>query len=434
MILRGAGRAIAGLALVAAVSACDDNPLSENRDSAEYFRLSVSNAVVEVGGQIGVVANVLNQYGAALVVNVTAAECDARVTVAVDPVRSEYEYPERFIITGNTVGESCVVVSGGGITDTIDVRVVPAAVDVTIANQVIASGSTAPLSVTYAGATGASAGGVTFNPAHTTFTVANGLVVSVDADGNVSGQAPGTTWVRAVYTDLGVTRRDSVEVTVVAGTFTGTVTQGTDGNATGSIGTAVFTEGAVAFDSDTQVILYLDDEVIRTHLVPGTSSTQIEVVLPFGLPAGSIDYEIINMGPNQIAAAGTIDLPAGTPAADAFEPDATIATPKAIVPGERLYGSLNDPGDTRDLVRLTITTAGDYRVSLGWNDTSDHDFYVRNTANNGTLLSLEGGVTSNPETGVVTLAVGTYWLRADVWTHDPIGGRPSTYYMTVVQQ
>lgn len=433
MIVRGVGRAIAGLALVAAVSACDDNPLAENREDAEYFALSVSDAVVEAGGTINVRANVLNKYGAALDVNVTAAECNAAVSVAPNPIRSQYEAPELFTITGNTVGASCVVVSGGGVTDTIHVRVVPATVDVGIANDVVASGSTVPLTISYAGATGAAAAGVAFSPAHTTFAVVTGSVGAVDADGNFSGQAPGTTWVRATYTAMGVTRRDSVSVTVVAGAFTGTVTQGTDGNATGSIATATFTQGAVAFDADTQVRLLLNGEVIRTHLVPGAPAGSIEVVLPFGLPAGDIDYEIINMGATQIAADGSINLPAGTPTTDGFEPDNTIATPKAMVPGERLYGSI-DGNDSRDMVRLTITTAGDYRVSLGWNDTSDHDFYVRNPANNGTLLSLEGGVTSNPETGVVTLAPGVYWLRADVWTHDPIGNRASTYYMTVVQQ
>jgi hypothetical protein len=115
---------------VLVVSACDDNPLAEDRDQASYFRLNPSNVVVNTGGIVKVDANVLNKYGAATNAAVTATACNANITAVADTGRSDFEFPERFTITGVTFGNSCLVVNGGGLTDTIDVRVVPASVDI----------------------------------------------------------------------------------------------------------------------------------------------------------------------------------------------------------------------------------------------------------------------------------------------------------------
>lgn len=410
MILRGAGRAIAGLALVAAVSACDDNPLSENRDSAEYFRLSVSNAVVEVGGQIGVVANVLNQYGAALVVNVTASECDAGVTVAVDTVRSEYEYPERFIITGNTVGESCVVVSGGGITDTIDVRVVPAAVDLELSapgDTLVESGSVVDLSVAYLGATGAAAPGATLDT-NTSFSVSPSAVGVVDDTGAFSARAPGTAWVKATYTYLGVTRTDSVQITVVPAAFTGTVQQVTvqGGEA------LLFTAGAIPFDDDTAVQFETDWGTMVT-LQP-VSATEAYALLPFGLPSGTtLSYSIVNAGPNQLAIGDEYTLTAATPADDSYGD--TFATTPVITIGEDVFGALGADGD-EELFHFTVTTAGTYRLQVDWTDDSDVDVYITDPGANAAYLARE--TTANPEVGTVDLAPGDYGVYLYMWASD----------------
>src|SRR5690606_40224919 len=67
-----------------------------------------------------------------------------------DTSRTAYEFPERFEITGVTLGMSCLVVSGGGITDTIVVRVVPDSIAVTVADTV-ESGNTTLVDVTFLG-------------------------------------------------------------------------------------------------------------------------------------------------------------------------------------------------------------------------------------------------------------------------------------------
>ena len=108
-----------------ALAACGDDPLAENED-ADYFLLNPSFAVVAVDGQTTINAVVVNGNGVATGDAVSAEPCNARITAEVDPGRSAFEPPERFIVHGVTIGESCLVVRGGGLTDTATVSVVAA--------------------------------------------------------------------------------------------------------------------------------------------------------------------------------------------------------------------------------------------------------------------------------------------------------------------
>ena len=427
MIFRGAGRAIAGLALVAAVSACDDNPLAEDRDSAEYFRLSVSNAVVEVGGEIRVVANVLNQYGAALVVNVTASECDAGVTVAVDTIRSEYEYPERFIITGNTVGESCVVVTGGGVTDTIDVRVVPAAVDLELSapgDTLLQSGDQVMLAIDYLGATGAAAPGASLDT-RTTFTVVNSPVGSVDANGLFTAREAGTTWVRATWNDLGVTRRDSVQISVIPAVFTGTAVQAAYGG--GQV--IEFTAGGIPFDANTRVEFPDLSAGEFVHLLPNT--TVVRAAIPSGTAAGTvIRYFILNAGPNDATVEGTFTTTAAAPATDPFL-NQTKATARAMAVGEDMFGTIAGVRGSEEWFMVNVTEAGTYTVEFEWDDGNDKDLYVE-AADGTTLVAEENGAATNPEHDTIDLQPGTYYLIGSTWTPNP--GAAAYYRMRFVKE
>lgn len=427
MILRGVGRAIAGLALVVAVSACDDNPLAENRDEAEYFRLSVSNAVVEVDGTVGVVANVLNRYGAALVVNVTASECDAGVSVEVDTVRSEYEYPERFLITGNSVGESCVVVSGGGITDTIAVRVVPAAVDLAFTapgDTLLESGDMVDLSVGYLSASGGTAPGVTLD-SRTTFTVVTPAVGSIDDQGTFIAREPGTTWVRATWTDMGVARRDSVQITVIPAPFTGGATQIAFGG-----GQAIeFTAGGIPFDENTRVEFPNMSAGTFVHALPNT--TTVRAMLPFGTPAGTeIDFFILNAGPNDATVEGSFTTTAAAPVTDPFLNNSS-STARAMDVGEDMFGMIAGVRGTEEWFVVQVAEAGTYRVEFTWDDDLDKDVYVLDSGF-GTLLALEHGASTNPEAETIELEPGTYYLIGSTWTPNP--GDAAFYRMRFVRE
>ena len=115
--------AVLGLASVVAM-ACDDNPLSADRDAITRFNLNPSVAFVKVNDSTKVTAIPVNRNGEAPGVAVNGVACDGKITVTKDPQRVEFEPPERFVVKGVTVGASCVNVSAGGVQATITINVV----------------------------------------------------------------------------------------------------------------------------------------------------------------------------------------------------------------------------------------------------------------------------------------------------------------------
>jgi hypothetical protein len=429
VIVRVLRRASAGLAVVALVTACDNNPLADNRDRGEWFDLNPSNVAVNAGGTVLVTAIVRNQFGAATNAPVTATPCDAKVSAVRDTTRSAFEFPERFVVTGaSSLGTSCLVVSGGGLTDTIRVRVVPASIRASGADtltQLVGSGETVQAQVEFRNTAGAPATGFTLSDV--TFTSLTPAQAVVDASGQISGQAPGIGRVVVrLHSQYGVTRVDTLVFRVQAGAFGGTVALSTLGPATGSVQVATFTQGSISFQDNTAVQLEVDGAVVQTfNLI--TSGTTRQVVLPFGLPPGPVRYNVVNL-PNNVAQTGTINH--AMPEADTQEPDETIAvSPKVMSPGQTFFGSVSG-GDGIDFIRVNITEAGNYTFTLGWNDASDHDFQVR--AANGTTVLLRRETLANPEVGTLNdLQPGTYWVRVEVYDFAPNGGRASTYRLTV---
>jgi hypothetical protein len=421
VISRGVCRAVVGLALVAAVSACDDNPLAENREDASYFRLNPSNAAVNVGGEIRVNANVMNRYGAALATSVTATECNSNITVAPHPDRSDYEYPETFLVTGVTVGTSCIVVRGGGVTDTVTIRVVPASIGLSVADTLVPSGQTVPLSVVYRNATGGNAPGVAFDTLRTTFVVRTAATGAIDRQGNFTGQAPGQTWVVASFTDMGVTRRDSVSLRVVAGPFTGTFTPNPIPSA-GSIMT--FTAGAVPFDDDTNVTF----NSIPSPFVLTRNATTLSVVVPGGVTASTV-YAITNMGPNQLAVGGNVAVT--NPTVDAYEPNNSFGTATVLPNQTGSYYFTMSGTDEDDYYRLNLTEQRSVTFNVTWNEPNT---LVTLLIADGTGTYLPSAqqtcyAAARPTACTFTLPAGTWYVN--IWYYGAVSG--STTFTGVTQ-
>lgn len=438
MIVRVLRQAGAGLAVVALVAACDNNPLAENRDRGAYFDLNPSNVAVNAGGTVKVSAVVRNEYGAATNAAVTATPCDAKITAVRDTGRSAFEFPERFDVTGtNSLGNSCLVVSGGGLTDTIRVRVVPASIRMT-GIDTVGSGQTATGTVRFLTTAGGDATG--FDLSNVEFVSLTPTIATVDSTGAVSGQAPGQGQVLVrLRTGFGVTRVDTARFVVRAGAFpAANVALSTIGAPTGSIQVATFSQANIPFDADTQVEIVVDGATIRTWTTVSTGTTR-QIVLPFGLPAGNLRYNVINIGPNQVAQTGTISLPNGTPPADLQEPDESFATPKNMTPGQVFYGSLAT-NDATDMIRLTVTEGGSHTITFQWNEASgngtagsDFDLYVYTAG--GTEILAQETFSAAQESGTVTLAPGVYYIELATWAYVGTPGLPSTTYrVTAVRQ
>lgn len=415
MIYKGVGRTIAGLALVLAATACDDNPLAEDRERGEYFRLNPSSVAVNAGGTVTVDANVLNRYGAGTNAAVTAEPCDDRISATVDTARSAYEFPERFIITGHTLGLSCLIVRGGGIEDTVGVRVVPASVEV-VGIDTLLSGEQGQVQVRFLDVSGAPVTG--FTAADVELALGNEAIGVVEGDGTVTARAPGTTTLTATLNpSFGATRSSEMEVTVIPGPFGGTAALGTTGEGDAAVPVVSVTQGAMAFDADTEVQLLLaDGSVLRTWNAPNAPEGTISRVIPFGVEAGTLQYNVINIGSDQIAQFGTIELTEGTPAEDPLEPDIMLATPKETDPGETFFGTISST-DTEDLIKFTVTESGTYDVWMDFNDPgSDIDLYLLN--NTFSTLSYSENSKGQAEHIAVELEPGTYYIYVAKWSLD----------------
>ena len=395
-----------GLVLaVGALSACDGDPLSKDADKAVFFFTNPSFATMKID-TIGlkVTARVMNRYNAPTGDAVTATPCDSKITVIKDTLRTEFESPERFVVKAVSPGESCLVVAGGGITDTVDFVIGAQAVKI-LANAALASGGSAPVDVEFRNAAGQAVTG--FDITDVSFTSRNPAIVFVDPTTNtISGRAPGSTYV--VTTTLpgrGAAVSDSVLVTVSAGPFSGvgptSLQQG---------GFSTLTAGAIPFDSDTKVSVNGTDVYMLsntattiTFVTPRTTGTTANVV-------------VSNLGANQVASQFSVPL-----SAEAGEPgNDGPAGARTLTLGTPVYGTVHVDNDIDDYFTFTVAGSTPIDVTLNWiaggnADTNDVDAYVLKS--DGATLAGSGCATSaKPEHCTMTLAPGTYYVVVESFT------------------
>lgn len=397
------GRVLVGMALVLSATACDDNPLAEDREEASYFRLNPSNVAVEAGGEVKVTATVLNKYGAATNAGVTATPCDAKISAVADTTRSDFEYPERFVVSGNTLGASCIVVRGGGITDTVDVRVIPGSLNATL--DTLGSGESLTLSVQFFDANGNPVSGLGLGDL--TYTSLSTTQAVVDSAGNVTGRAPGTGRVLVgLKSAWGATRVDTVTFTVRAGAFTGTVSP----NSVAYEGMPVtFNAGAIPFDDDTSVQFNGSSTFVLSR-----SESQITALVPGGSTA-TTQFAITNMGPDQISAVGNITVV--NPGQDQYEPNGSLATAKPISVGDTVYVTVSGD-DTDDYFRLDVPTGMAITFNATWAGDSDVDVLIYTST--GALAATGCATGSKPENCAYNIPAGTWYVVVNMYeAHTP---------------
>ncbi len=116
--------AMLGVAGLVAMAACDNNPLSKDRDKVTRLDLNPSFANVKVNDSTFVTAIALNRNGEPTGDAVQGTACDGKITIKNDPTRTNFEPPERWIVHGVTAGQSCVNVSSAGVTSSVVINVV----------------------------------------------------------------------------------------------------------------------------------------------------------------------------------------------------------------------------------------------------------------------------------------------------------------------
>ena len=142
-------RFVTTLAAVALLTACFDDPTSSLRSGPSQIRLSRSLAFLNPGTSVVVEATLLDQQGNVLPGVVSFSTADASVATAADVDTLEGLTETSGEITGVAAGATYVRVTGGGLTDSIFVVVVPTTFPGTFSAATTTIGNT--ISVTASG-------------------------------------------------------------------------------------------------------------------------------------------------------------------------------------------------------------------------------------------------------------------------------------------
>jgi hypothetical protein len=424
--MRKGVKTLLGVAVaVGTLAGCSNDPLTKDADEAVFFFTNPSTATIAadtVG--IPVTARVMNRYNAPTGDAVTATPCDSKLTVAKDPLRTELESPERFIVKGVAAGASCIVVTGGGITDTVDVLVGPNSVSIS-APADLGSGETAPVTIAALNGVGQPLAG--FATSDLRVTSSNSAVVFVDTTTNtLQGRAPGTATITVTNrAGTGAIKTATATVTVSAGTFTGTVSPSDISK--GQMVT--LTAGAIAFDADTKVTIAGVDQSILSN-----TPTTITFVLPLSTIGNPTELVVSNLGPDQVASKKAITVNntnyiATHGATDDVAGDDSFATARTLsIPGVA-YGTVT-PTDHDDYFKIVPSATGTYDLKLDWPGTADVDVLLVNSS--GAFVGSQSCASSNQPESCTTasLTAGTtYYVVVEFY--DGPAATPQPYVLTI---
>jgi hypothetical protein len=118
--------ALGVIAVLTWAGACKEDPLSDLDGNPAAVTTNFSNLQLAIGGEQTIRASIVDARATPLAVPITFSACSADITVTEDP--DYHPIPAtsaQAIVTAVTANPSCVVVSGGGVSDTITVAVLP---------------------------------------------------------------------------------------------------------------------------------------------------------------------------------------------------------------------------------------------------------------------------------------------------------------------
>lgn len=299
---------VLGGAALAVASGCSEDPalyLGGPAGPPTELQLSDSKLTLLVGqsAELGVQPRDAVGNAATAVPAVQIATCDASM-VSVTTSGSNSQWAERASVTALALGESCLVVTGASITDTVHVFMGPASARI-VGPDTVLSGSPATFGLEFFALDGST---LTAGPAYPAPSVRslNTLrlpVTQVDQiTWDAAGQQPGSVTLRIeADPDFGSVTAEKT-VVVAPGAFTGAISATTADIQAGPI---VVTPGTVAWDGDETVVMggYIVDSW------DGSSATAREAWYPdsivFWVPAtlaaGTYDLFVLDQGPTQIA-------------------------------------------------------------------------------------------------------------------------------------
>ena len=417
--------------LAVSAGACGDAPVDVAQNDPDRLVTNPSFVVIEAGETRLVQAYLVNALGNPVAGDVDFEACDAAITVEADPEQTDLEPGSNFLITGNTLGTSCVNVSGSGEEATINVRIIPAELALSLEDTIL-SGAGATAGVTFLNASGTAATG--FDLDEVSFTSLDTLIAVVDpVTGDVTARAPGTAEIVVTLDEgLGAARADTFAVVVVPGSFTGTVTPNSGPG--GQRITAEWGAGQPEWDSNSTASIRFGFEDYPLYRLLGSDANTFISDIPMGVAAGTGTITFGGLGPNQIALSTTFNM-TSMATNDEHEPNQTFATCTPItLPYDNVL--FQDGTDTEDRFCLgTLLAATPATLTLDWDDehgSHDMDLYVYQQTATGfsAIATCSVANSTHPEvTSGCTLPAGVpLFVRIDNYDADVHGVNGPTNY------
>lgn len=427
--VRNVGLAALSLA-VAALAACNDDPLGFDTDQTTDIFVNPSVMVIPAGRTSKLESRALNQgleptFADVLVNDTRLGQQELLpvgcATVAIDPDAPAdpdgnlvYVPPGLFVVTAlNTLGSCTFTLSVGGVSKDVDVTVVADGIEFVNPPASILFEGTAQLEVRLISLDGATV--TPFDPTDAVWSSDDTAVLTVDETGFITGVGPGTATVEVCWsgTDgtgtsgLGVERCAETAIEVVVGVPDLTSLSPASGAFQGEV-----TVNGTGFVSVHQ--LYIDG-FDYSYLIESRSATALTFQWPnLGNGAHSVEVGIPGSVSNALTFTQTSDVEANEPEND--DPATTTATMDAG--GVYVGGFVDGGADEDDWIIVTVGADGDYAPVLHWNSGQDLDFYLYPDDGGAPGDEICHSWYSQPEDecGTVTLTAGTYWVLVQDFT------------------
>lgn len=273
--IRGLLGLVAAAGLMAA--ACAEDPLASLDGGAAGIRANLAFIDMGQGDEELILASVVDGRSSPLAIPVEFAPCDAAVTVEVDT--SYHPVPPtstRALVTAVSPAPTCVVLSGGGVSDTVDVTILPTTFGGAISDLTPAGGEAITISSTAF---------LKFVPAQVTVTFGGGV------EGLVTAATADQITVLVPFSSPGPLSITGIDVTFVPGLVVtlstpATVTQTGDAW-TGDLTFATAPE--VALPAAAGANTYL----LTNFAGPNAAGTCAEIVFGFGSTGPCVIYKLV---------------------------------------------------------------------------------------------------------------------------------------------
>lgn len=326
----------------------------------------------------------------------------------------EVQPPGQFDVTGGTtIGTTCITLSGGGVTETVDVTVVGDSLAIlNLPAGDLAPGDTINLSASLLSADGSAVG--PFDPlTDVVWSVDDASVATIDANGQLAALGAGSVQVTATWTGGGITVTSTEVITVAAPPPTGLsadVGSADDGQLITITGTGMIPSAHLIFVDGFEL-----DPILEPMVVNSTTAT-------FRMPPGADgDVEVTIGVPGDVSDPVTVTRTGSTEPDD----DDTATAPTVTLPADE-WGFVT--GADVDFYQFTLTGDTTFDLFLDWSTGEDLDLYVTDAGFNFALCGFAAGTSNQPEMGQCTLGAGTYWFAVISYS-----GGDGTYHMVVTE-